>query len=171
MEWTKERYDREITRERKRLFSFAIRLTKNVAEAEDVLQETLIRGWQAIDRFKGDSSLPTWLYRIMRNIFLDRQKRAKTRPTCSTLTDAEAYIEDPKLQDTVEEMVNEESVLAIRKGLPAYMWEMIRLYHFANLNYEQIAELKALPIGTVKSRLNRARAASRRILESASLAA
>lgn len=171
MKWTKELYECEVTRERKALFKFAMRLAKNVPDAEDILQETLLRGWKAIEAFDGEASLRTWLFRIMSNIFFDVRRKAQRHSTFPMPDDAETYVEDPNLKSTEDGLVNEEMVIAIRQQIPFDMWEIMRLFHFSNLSYEEIAELKGLPIGTVKSRLNRARLYAREVAMSCGFAA
>src|SRR5262249_21653098 len=152
---------------------FAFRLTRNQEEASDVVAEAFVRVYNALPNFKGQSAFTTWLYRILTNCFLDMRKRDKSRLTTSldsnTITSdgsMERQIEDPGL-DPMEQSVKAERERTIEKAveqLPEYQRTMIVMYHAEMMAYEEIAAALDLPVGTVKSRLNRARIAVRELL-------
>lgn len=149
-----------------RAYQYAFRLTNNAEEAGDIVADAFIRVYGALGNFKQQSSFSTWLYRIITNCFLDLRKRERNRPTASleaTLStddgEMERQIEDPnassdeQLERNERERLMQEAVAS----LPEYQRAMITMYHAEGLSYEEIAEALDLPIGTVKSRLNRAR--------------
>lgn len=152
----------------KQVYNFAYRLTGNYDDANDVAQDAFLRVFNAIGTFRGDSSFSTWLFRITTNVFLDERKKAKAHPQSSLdeylelgESSVARQIEDPS--PTPEAVLEEaERALLLQKAvgdLPEYQRAMVTLYHGQQKSYEEIAEIMDLPIGTVKSRLNRARLA------------
>ncbi|HEX5324374.1 MAG TPA: sigma-70 family RNA polymerase sigma factor [Capsulimonadaceae bacterium] len=157
-----------VQRYEKVVYNFAYRLTGSYDDANDVAQDAFVRAFNAIRSFRGDAAFSTWLFRITTNVFLDEKKRARSRPQQSLdeYIDLEEssvgrQIEDPS--PNPEEILGEKErgeVLAKAiQSLPDYQRAMVLLYHVHEKSYEEIAEMMKLPIGTVKSRLNRARLA------------
>jgi RNA polymerase sigma-70 factor (ECF subfamily) len=166
-------FDELMRRYEKKVYNFAYRLCGNYDEANDIASESFVRVYNAISNFRGDSAFITWLFRIVNNVYLDEKKRKRNHPTQSL----EEYIqlEESSVNIQVEDMSPTPSQLAERKmeseliqsainKLPDYQRLMIILYHFEERSYEEIAEIMGLPLGTVKSRLNRARLALKDIL-------
>jgi len=162
-----------VKRYEKLVYNFAYRLTNNYDDANDIAQEALIRVFSAIKSFRGDASFTTWIYRITTNVFLDERKRARAHPHTSLDEHVELeessivrQIEDPAPQPLAQ--IEEKEVGNILNNavssLPEYQRTMVVLYHTEQKSYEEIAEIMNLPIGTVKSRLNRARLALKEIL-------
>ena len=157
-----------IKRYEKQVYNFAYRLTKNYDDANDIAQEAFLRVFNAIGSFRGDATFSTWLFRITTNAFLDDRKRAKAHPHSSLdeylelgESSVARQIEDPApLPDSVTEQKERQQILeAAINDRPDYQRAMVVLYHSQQKSYEEIAEIMELPIGTVKSRLNRARVA------------
>ncbi len=159
-------FDELVKRHQQRAYQFAFRLTNNPDEAADIVADAFLRVLRSLDRFKGDSSFTTWLYRIETNCFLDHRKRARCRPSVS-LEDMAPH-DEGQLQmcavdgspsaheyvETIERMTVLHSALA---RLPEHHQTILVMYHAEEMTYESIAEVLNLPIGTVKSRLSRAR--------------
>jgi len=155
-----------IHKHQDRAYQYAYRLTRNTEEACDVVADAFVRVYNAIPNFKGQSAFTTWLYRILTNCFLDLRKKEKNRQALSLDVvmqtpdgDMERQIEDPG-RNPYEETERNEQERTIEDAvsrLPEYQRAMITMYHAEMLSYEEIAEALDLPIGTVKSRLNRAR--------------
>ena len=152
----------------KQVYNFAYRLTGNYDDANDVAQDAFLRVFNAIGSFRGDASFSTWLFRITTNVFLDERKRAKAHPQASLdeylelgESSVTRQIEDPSpLPEAVLEESERAQILSKAvSDLPEYQRAMVTLYHGQQKSYEEIAEIMDLPIGTVKSRLNRARLA------------
>ena len=165
--------DTLIRKHEKRAYQYAFRLTSNPEEAADVVADAFVRVYGALKNFKGNSAFTTWLYRILTNCFLDMRKKERNRSTTSLDSvlqtddgDVERQIEDDALTPYEETERNEREVIvnAAVDLLPEYQKAMIVMYHGEMLSYEEIAETLDLPIGTVKSRLNRARLSLREIL-------
>jgi RNA polymerase sigma-70 factor (ECF subfamily) len=164
-------FDALIARHEVKAYQYAFRLTRNSEEAADVVADAFIRVYNAIGTFKGQSSFSTWLYRILTNCFLDLRKKVK--PTSplevsgqSGEGDIERQFEDPgpTPHDESERLEREERVERAVNRLPEYQRAMIVMYHVDMLTYEEISAALDLPLGTVKSRLNRARLSLRDFL-------
>lgn len=166
-------FDELIRRHSERAYKYAFRLTGNAEEASDVVGDAFVRVFNAMKNFKGQSAFTTWLYRIITNCFLDLRKKDRSKQTTSLdamlqTPDGEMarQIEDPNRNpyQEAERSSREDRVMVAVDQLAEYQKAMIMMFHVEMLSYEEIAEALDLPIGTVKSRLNRARLSLREIL-------
>ena len=159
-------FNQLLQKHTERAYQYAYRLTRSQEEASDIVAEAFVRIFKALASFKGESAFTTWLYRIETNCFLDMRKKQRSRP-CSSL-DAALQTADGELALQIEdcspspyqETEQRERMSIVERAvedLPEYQRAMIVLYHAEMLSYEDIAQSLELPIGTVKSRLNRAR--------------
>jgi RNA polymerase sigma-70 factor (ECF subfamily) len=167
-------FDALIAKHSTRAYQYAFRLTRNPEEASDVVAEGFVRVYNAIQNFKGQSAFTTWLYRIMTNCFLDIRKKEKSRQTMSIESalvtsegDVEYQVEDESASphELTERGEREQRFEKAVTKLPEYQRAMIVMYHGEMMSYEEIAASLDLPIGTVKSRLNRARLTLRELLQ------
>jgi RNA polymerase sigma-70 factor (ECF subfamily) len=160
--------DELVQRHYRNVFNLAFRLSNNYDDAQDIVSEAFIRVHNALPNFRGDASFSTWLHRIVKNVFLDERKKQRIR-THSSLEEM-VELEDSSVSRQVEDpspgpqaaVERDERSTIIQQAvmtLPQNQRLMIGLYHFQHRSYEEIAEIMGLPIGTVKSRLNRARLA------------
>lgn len=156
-----------------RAYQYAYRLTRNGDEASDIVVEAFLRVFNALHNFKGQSSFITWLYRIMTNCYLDHKKRDKSKRNVSL--EAALQTESGELTRQIVDTSpspheeTERDARAIRMDLavsqlPEFQRAMIVMYHSEMMSYEEIAAALDLPVGTVKSRLNRARLSLRELL-------
>lgn len=154
-------------------YQYAHRLTRDSDEAADIVAEAFVRVYNAIGNFRSQSAFGTWLYRILTNCYLDQRKRDKSRFHTSLEStmqlesgEVERQIEDTAMgpDEEAERSAREAAVQDALSQLPEYQRAMLVMYHVENLSYEEIAEALDLPLGTVKSRLNRARMALRDLL-------
>jgi RNA polymerase sigma-70 factor (ECF subfamily) len=162
-----------IRKHEARAYQYAYRLTRNQEEASDVVAEAFVRVYNALHNFKGQSAFSTWLYRILTNCYLDTRKKGKNRTVVSLEAvlhtsegDMERQIEDPSATPH-EEAERDERATRVEDAvglLPEYQRAMIVMYHAEMMSYEDIAAALDLPLGTVKSRLNRARLSLRELL-------
>jgi len=166
-------FNQLIRKHEARAYQYAFRLTRNPEEAADVVAEAFVRVYNALHNFKGQSAFTTWLYRILTNCFLDIRKKERSRPATSLEAalqtpdgELERQIEDPNRtpHEEAERNERERNVEAAVALLPEYQKAMIVMYHAEMMSYEEIASALDLPIGTVKSRLNRARLSLRELL-------
>jgi RNA polymerase sigma-70 factor (ECF subfamily) len=151
------------------LYSYAMVLSRNRAEAEDLVQETYIRAIQALGRLRGDSNMKSCLFTILRNIWLNQLRMRRNGPQM-----VEIEVEDGIANSIAEPSKNShdlyvskmeaEQVRAAIQELPVESREIILLREYEDLSYQEIAGVLACPVGTVMSRLGRARAKLRALL-------
>ena len=151
------------------LYGYAMVLTRNHAEAEDLVQETYVRAIPAMDRLRPESNLKGWLFKILRNAWLNHLRKRRTAPEIAW-SDAEdssvGDIAEPS-KDSYHALVSKierEQVRAAIQALPEKFREIILLREFEELSYDAIAVLLDCPVGTVMSRLARARSKLRELL-------
>ena len=142
------------------------RYVKDHAEAEDVAQESFVKAYRAIGSFRGDSAFYTWLYRIAVNTAKNALDARKRRPASDVDIDE---VEDYAFSDALRVEENPENLLAtqdvhrvvqeVLANLPEELRRALELREFDGLAYEEIAAVMACPIGTVRSRIFRAREA------------
>jgi len=163
----KRAFDLLINKYQHRIISLVGRYVSDPAEAMDVAQEAFIKAYRAIDRFRGDSAFYTWLYRIAINTAKNWLVARKRRPPSTDIdaADAEQYDIESRLkeQGTPEnELLREEiksTVFEAIAGLPDDLRTAIMLRELEGMSYEDIAVTMDCPIGTVRSRIFRAREA------------
>ncbi len=163
----KTAFDLLVLKYQHRIIQLVNRYVKDPSEAQDVAQEAFIKAYKALANFRGDSAFYTWLYRIAintaKNYLVSRSRRRSDYQV--EVQDAEQVENAPQLKgmDTPEFLLmNDEIVsvieLAIEK-LPEDMKMAIMLREFEGLSYEEIAQAMECPVGTVRSRIFRAREA------------
>jgi RNA polymerase sigma-70 factor, ECF subfamily len=147
------------------VYNLAYRVLGNVQDAEDMTQDVFVRVWRALPEFRGDSKFTTWLYRIVVNTSLNRRRQLRTElqaVDCDDTPQALSLIREAPDADPSAVTIDRETVAALWAAvdrLSAKYRLVIALFYQEGLSYEEIAELLALPLGTVKSHLSRARRA------------
>ncbi len=139
-------------------FNYARWLTKNAAEAEDVVQDACVRAMRFFPSLRDDDARP-WLFAIVRNTWYSRVSRRENTKGSTPLVSAEHERADDAL-DPEEQLLQQHTVALVRSALeqlPADFREVIVLREFEGLSYKEIAAVIRVPIGTVMSRLARAR--------------
>jgi RNA polymerase sigma-70 factor (ECF subfamily) len=157
-----------VVKYQRKLMRLISRLIRDQAEAEDVVQEAFIKAYRALPQFRGDSAFYTWLYRIgintAKNYLVTQGRRAPTS-TEADVEEAETFDDGDQLRDinTPESMLATkqiaETVNLAMVVLPDELRMAITLREIEGLSYEDIAEAMHCPIGTVRSRIFRAREA------------
>src|SRR2546427_6969293 len=155
------------------LYSAACRLTRNAADAEDLVQETFLRAYRGFHQFQPGTNLKAWLYRILMNTFINSYRKRQREPQ----TISEDEIEDwylysrmarggtePSAETTVIESLPDEDVQDALAALPEQFREAVLLADVEGFSYKEIAEIMGVPIGTVMSRLHRGRKALEKAL-------
>ncbi|MBN1826142.1 MAG: sigma-70 family RNA polymerase sigma factor [Candidatus Eisenbacteria bacterium] len=151
-----------VDRHKDRVF-WLVRRTAGNEEAEDLTQETFLRAYRALPRFRGESLFGTWLYTIARNIALSHLRKRSGRGEAISFEEegeekihllAEGTI---RPEEAFEEKDLADRVRALVERLPEPYRTVITLYHLHQLRYEEIAAVMDLPLGTVKTNLHRAR--------------
>ena len=159
-----------IARHRGKMFAIALSVLRNHADAEEIAQDTFIRAYRCLARFRGESSLATWLHLIALNLsrnrywYFFRRHRHETRSfDCAAGDDGQANIADlitSDVPDPAREAANREfcaHVTTCMAKLSAHQREILTLRNLLDQTYEEIAESLGLSLGTVKSRIARAR--------------
>jgi RNA polymerase sigma-70 factor, ECF subfamily len=151
------------------LYGYAMVLSRNRTEAEDLVQETCLRALRGIGGLRADGSVKSWLFTILRNIWLNQLRQRRTAPDLVELGADENGANEPvdTAQDPYTGYVNRverEQVRAAIQQLPPEFREIILLREYEELSYQEIAALLDCPPGTVMSRLARARSKLRDLL-------
>jgi len=162
-----EAWNTLIKQNEKPVYRFAYYLCRNHDDAADIAGQVFVRLYQNLHTFRREASFSSWMYRIVRNSYMDICVRPPHRRNVSLdsacMNDAsKAWINnlvDPGPTPQTACLENQTSRILVRavRYLPAYQREVVKMYHEEGKSYEQIAEATGLSIGTVRSRLNRAR--------------
>lgn len=165
----KRAFDLLVGKYQRKLARLLSRFVRNPEEIEDVAQEAFIKAYRALPSFRGESAFYTWLYRIAintaKNYLMSAGRRATTTSTSIDIDESETLdmaeqVPDDNTPET--EMANQQIVQAVNRvveALPEELREAITLREMEGLSYEEIAEAMQCPIGTVRSRIFRAREA------------
>ncbi len=157
-----------VQRYQDRLYPTALRLTGRSEDALDLLQETFLRGYRKLSGFHGESSFYTWVYRIMVNLALTERRRRRPRlhrpQIGAAAPDAADPSEDSSPDRRLERSESEDLVHRALDRLAADHRVVVVMKEFDGLRYDQIAEALGVPVGTVRSRLHRARVELRELL-------
>lgn len=165
-----EAFDALLARHQARIFDLLRSFTRNESDAEDLAQETFIRAFKALSRFKGESSFATWLYRIAVNVaHSHHERRGRQRwswlPWIGTAEDVpleERVASDDRLEERVARRQVIDRALA---SLPEELRVTVLLRDVHGLDYREIAAVLGVPIGTVESRIFRGRQRLRPLLD------
>lgn len=166
-------FGRLVHRYQDRLFHAMVHLAGGVEDAHDIVQDAFTQAFVKLDSFRGASAFYTWLYRIAFNVAASRRRRA--RPTVSTDrnrasddgADRVVQVVDPREapHERLEQQERAERVHAALATLPDEFRQVMVLREMDGCSYEVIAEILDLPVGTVRSRLHRARTQMRELLK------
>jgi RNA polymerase sigma factor (sigma-70 family) len=153
-----ETFETELTQLLPRLRRFAHSLSRNGADADDLTQATIERALRSRERWQPGTRLDSWLYRIMRNLWIDTA-RARTRRERHEAPEEEAQSvgEDPR--ESIEASLELKRAMGAMERLPDEQREVVALILIEGFGYREVSEMLDLPIGTVSSRLVRGRTA------------
>ena len=154
-------------------YNIAYRMLGDPDRAADATQAAFVRAFRALDSFRAEASFSTWLYRIVTNVCLDQVRQADKQPASLTLlADDEATLEERDVPDEqadparqVQQHQRQQMVHNALQELNAEHRAVVVLYDLNGFSYQEIAQMLELPVGTVKSRLNRARLILKDLLE------
>jgi RNA polymerase sigma-70 factor (ECF subfamily) len=156
------------------LYSHALRLTRNAADAEDLVQETYLKAFRSYESFTAGTNLRAWLFRILTNSQINRYRAKQRRPDETELDDiGDLYLYRKLVQpgglgrsaeDELMDLFSEAEVVSAMDALPENYRAAVLLADVEGFAYKEIAEMLEIPIGTVMSRLHRGRKALQREL-------
>jgi RNA polymerase sigma-70 factor (ECF subfamily) len=153
------------------LYNTAYRMTRNSEDAEDLLQETYLKAYKYYDKFQEGTNFKAWLFKILKNTFINRYRKEQSRPSPSAFEDIEGGFESQILEEATAsipspeqelfENVLDEHVQKALDELPDDYRMVVLLSDLEGFSYKEVAEILEIPVGTVMSRLYR----GRRLLE------
>src|SRR5215472_16415507 len=158
------------------LYTAALRMTRNPADAEDLVQETFLKAYRAFDRYEDGTNIRAWLYKILTNTFINSYRAAKRRPEKADVEDVEdlyLYRRLGQLRDgdagrsaeeEVLERITDDEIKQALESLPEAFRIAVLLADVEGFSYKEIADITEVPIGTVMSRLHRGRRALQKTL-------
>ena len=166
----KQRFQMEALPLLDSLYAGALRMTRNPADAEDLVQETMLRAYRSFDRFEAGTNLKAWLYRIMTNAYINTYRKRQREPkklSQDEIEDFDLYQElkthDPQWEATPENLVLnalvDSDILDAIDDLPEQFRLAVVLSDIEGFSYAEMAEIMDVPLGTVMSRLHRGRKA------------
>jgi RNA polymerase sigma-70 factor (ECF subfamily) len=173
-------FDVLVERYTPRIYNLSLRITGSPEEAADCVQEAFLRAFTSLRRFRGEAAFSTWLYRVAVNVANDASRRLKNQPLraselegpdsdgpISELDRFGSALEgrDNSPEDSLLESQRREVIFEAIRSLPEHYRAMIVLYDLQGLSYEEISRVVGVRVGTVKSRLSRARLALKERLE------
>ncbi len=151
------------------VYRLCLRLLRNPADAQDAAQEALLRAYRAMPGFRGGSSFATWLYRIARNVCMDALKSARVkheRASLDALGEAgyDPPADAPAPDEQYEQAARQDALREAIARLPEDQRTLLALRYGEGYDYGQLSQALRLPVGTVKSRLSRAKERLRALL-------
>ena len=166
-------YEALVREYEKNVYNLALRMTGNTEDAYDMSQEAFLKAWRALSTYQFDAAFSTWLYRLTTNVCLDFLRKRNRQAHSSLTTEdeneepREYSVPDPAPgpEEQAVSSWQQEAVQAAMQQLPEDYRLVLQLRVVEDLPYEQIADVMGIPVGTVKSRLSRARLQLKKLLE------
>lgn len=152
----------------KKAYHLALRMCGNAEDAGDVAQDAFLAAWRGLPSFRGESGFSTWLYRLVSNAAIDHLRRTRHQRTLISLDDDEVNLdavdESPSPHESAEHQDLREAVAQGLQELSLDHRTILVMREVQELSYEEISHILSLDMGTVKSRISRARNSLRKIL-------
>lgn len=176
LQGNKQAFSTIVERYEQKVYSLAYRLTGDYDDASDLAQDAFIKVYRNLSQFRGQAAFSTWLYRVVTNVFLDEMRKRKRRPVVAISLDDSIVTEegeltrelpspDPGPEDLSAQREMQQAVRAGMQKLPAEYRVVLILRDLQGYAYDEIASILDINLGTVKSRISRARLALRKVLE------
>lgn len=160
-----EDFEREAVPHMDAIFNFALKMTGDSDEADDLVQETYLKAFRFFDKFEKGTNCKAWLFRIMKNTYINKYRKKKKEPDKVDYEEVENFYENVKPsstdsahleKDLYDNLLDDELSEAIN-SLPDDFKTVVILCDIEGFTYEEIADFIDVPVGTVRSRLHRAR--------------
>lgn len=162
-EITPEVFESEAMQHINDLFRTAMRLTRNQTDADDLVQETYMQAWRSFERYELGTNCRAWLYKILFNKFDHYRRKKYTQSKYFSEADELVFELSPSSQAVPENLTDREVIAALEK-LPEHYRSVVLLADLQEFDYKEVAQILEIPIGTVMSRLSRARTQLKRSL-------
>lgn len=163
-----EAFERLVETYENKIYTLALRMSGSPDDAGDIAQEAFLAAWRGLPAFRGEAGFATWLYRLASNAAIDYLRRQRKQRGELSLDDEELGLDavdaGPGPQDAAEGEEVRSAVAAGLRALSEGHRQVLVLRELQGLSYEEIAAVLAVDLGTVKSRISRARSALRKIL-------
>lgn len=158
-------FEREALPHTDLLYNYALRMTNNSADADDLLQETFLKAYRFWDKYEPGTNIRAWLFRIMKNSYINRYRKETKEPTTVDYDEVENFYtavkdrasEPNDLQESLYGNLLDDDVASAVADLPEDFRTVVILCDIEGLSYEEIADFVDIPLGTVRSRLHRGR--------------
>ena len=161
-------FEELIRQYEKKVYTLCFRMCGNSEDAEEAAQDAFLALWRGIARFRQESSLSTWIYRLATNACIDTLRRRKKQSGSVSLDDEELFVDavdtSPQPQETVEHRETQKLLQEGLSALPEEYRKVLILREIEGLSYTEIAESASIELGTVKSRISRGRSLLRNFL-------
>jgi RNA polymerase sigma-70 factor, ECF subfamily len=170
----RQRFEREALPLMDVLYAGALKLTRNASDAEDLVQDTFVRAYERFHLYQPGTNLKAWMFRVMTNHFINIYRRRRKRPDGVSMegvpepevSPVGASLRDYRAAGTLAGLFKDEAFLESLDGrlkkaledLPLAYRDVLIMFVFGEMAYQEIADILSIPIGTVMSRLSRARA-------------
>lgn len=160
-----QEFNREIIPHLDVLYNFALRLTTEPNDAEDLVQDTIVKAFRFFDSFENGTNAKAWLFRILKNSFINNYRKTSKQPQQVDFDEVSSYYESVRAERTntsdledlmFRELMDDEMSIALSR-LPEDFRTVVLLCDVENYTYEEIANMLDVPIGTIRSRLHRGR--------------
>jgi RNA polymerase sigma-70 factor, ECF subfamily len=160
-----ERFECEAIPHMDALYNFALRMTSSEAEADDLVQETYLKAFRFFDKFESGTNCKAWLFRILKNSYINRYRKQQKSPELVGYDAVEEYYysiraphaERNDLEELLFDRVLDDEVTSAVESLPEDFRTVVILCDIEGFTYEEIAAFANCPVGTVRSRLHRGR--------------
>lgn len=147
------------------LYNYALKIVRNSDDAEDLVQETYYKAYKSYHQFQGGTNSKAWMFMILKNTFINNYRRLKREPSKVDYDEIEDIYENIKSEQSRDNNLNldfynnlfDDDLSSALAKLPEKMKEVFLLCDLEGYSYEEISEIVDIPIGTVRSRLHRAR--------------
>jgi RNA polymerase sigma-70 factor, ECF subfamily len=171
----KELFESQALQYMDQLYAAAMRMTRNPADAADLVQETFVKAFQAFGQFQQGTNLKAWLYRIQTNTFINQYRKNQRNPYQSTIDDledwqlgnAESMTQSLSTRSAEAEAIDHLPDSAVKDALQSIPEDFRMAVYFADVegfSYQEVADIMKTPVGTVMSRLHRGRKMLRELL-------
>lgn len=168
---TAEQFERLASEQERRVYATCYHMMGNREDAQDCAQETMLRAFRAFDSFRRDAQFSTWICRIAMNVCIDALRKRKDALSLDTLREDTGFDVKDDSPGAYSRLEEKERKRLLREGLEALtpeMRQMIVLRDVEGMSYDDVAKALEMPLGTVKSRINRAREKLSQILKNSS---